>query len=73
VFDCSSYDKKVPFYLRSGERYTNNLFTQHPTPLAALPEDIREALPPETKEKANIYHRDMPVELVSVLDINLNR
>jgi len=43
------------------------LFTQHPTPMTALPKDIRQSLPPKPKEKANIYQRDMPVELVDEL------
>ena len=43
------------------------LFTQHPTPLVALPRDIREALPPQPKGKAHIYHRDIPSELTNEL------
>ncbi|MBA7692686.1 hypothetical protein ES703_101253 [subsurface metagenome] len=43
------------------------LFTQHPMPLTALPKDIREAVPPQPKEKANIYQRDMPPDLVDEL------
>lgn len=43
------------------------LFTHHPTPVSALPRDIREALPSEVKQKANIYQRDMPQELVDEL------
>lgn len=39
------------------------LFTQHPTPQQALPRDIRQALPSELKEKANVYLRDLPDEL----------
>jgi len=39
------------------------LFTHHPTPMRALPRDIRQNLPPMPKEKANIYQRDMPAEL----------
>lgn len=42
-------------------------FTQHPTPLSALPRDIREALPAELKEKANVYYRDLPSEIVDEL------
>jgi uncharacterized protein YecE (DUF72 family) len=38
------------------------LFTQHPTPVVALPKDIREELPPA--EKKNLYYRDMPIELL---------
>jgi len=43
------------------------LFTQHPTPISALPKDIREALPTEAKEKTNVYQRDMPQELMAEL------
>jgi len=43
------------------------LFTQHPTPLMAFPKDIREALPPKPAEKANLYQRDVPAELVDEL------
>lgn len=39
------------------------LFTQHPTPLSALPRDIREALPDAAQEKANVYQRDVPDSL----------
>lgn len=43
------------------------LFTQHPTPLTSLPKDIREALPAEVKEKANVYYRNLPTELLDEL------
>ena len=43
------------------------LFTQHPTPLVALPPDIKEALPAESKAKANLYLRDVPEDLQSEL------
>jgi uncharacterized protein YecE (DUF72 family) len=43
------------------------LFTQHPTPLTSLPRDIREALPPDLKQKANIYSRNLPEELADEL------
>jgi uncharacterized protein YecE (DUF72 family) len=43
------------------------LFTQHPTPHQALPKDIRQALPMELKEKANLYLRDLPQELTDEL------
>ena len=43
------------------------LFTQHPTPHAALPKDIREALPAELNAKTNIYHRDTPTEVTNEL------
>ena len=57
---------------RSGDKLTFDvkafrLFTQHPTPHTALPRDVREALPLGLKEKANIYQRDMPAELLSEL------
>jgi uncharacterized protein YecE (DUF72 family) len=43
------------------------LFTQHPTPLSALPKDIKEALPASAKEKGNVYQRDLPGELADEL------
>ncbi len=43
------------------------LFTQHPTPLTALPNDINEALPLELKRKPTVYQRDMPAELANEL------
>ena len=43
------------------------LFTQHPTPLSALPKDIRNELPQGLKEKTNVYQRDLPSELVNDL------
>lgn len=57
---------------RTGENFLFDvkafrLFTQHPTPVKSLPRDIREALPEETKQKANIYQRDLPVGLLSEL------
>jgi uncharacterized protein YecE (DUF72 family) len=42
---------------------TFRLFTQHPTPQSALPKDIRQALPAELAEKANLYSRDLTEEL----------
>ena len=39
------------------------LFTQHPTPQSALPKDIRQSLPAELREKANVYSRNLPGEL----------
>ncbi|RYU59624.1 DUF72 domain-containing protein [Methylolobus aquaticus] len=41
------------------------LFTQHQTPPAALPRDIREAL--GTVGKKNLYYRDLPGELLDEL------
>jgi uncharacterized protein YecE (DUF72 family) len=43
------------------------LFTQHPTPLSALPKDIKEALPASATEKGNMYQRDLPGELADEL------
>jgi len=57
---------------RTGEKFIFDvkafrLFTQHPTPLAALPKDIQEALPSAIREKATIYQQNMPAELVGEL------
>ncbi len=57
---------------RTGDRFIFDvkafrLFTQHPTPLAALPRDIREALPAGLRAKTSIYLRDMPTELAGEL------
>jgi uncharacterized protein YecE (DUF72 family) len=46
---------------------TFRLFTMHPTPLIALPRDIRGALPPEMSQKKSIYQRDLPRELTDEL------
>ena len=43
------------------------LFTQHPTPPSALPKDIREVIPPQLKEKRNLYYRDLPPEIIKEL------
>ena len=43
------------------------LFTQHPTPLKALPKDIQEALPAQVKGKSNLYLGDIPLELAREL------
>ncbi len=43
------------------------LFTRHPAPLAALPADIRAALPLAIRERTSVYQRDMPAVLVSEL------
>jgi uncharacterized protein YecE (DUF72 family) len=43
------------------------LFTQHPTPVKALPKDIRDSLDTEKKEKSTIYLRDIPEGLVNTL------
>jgi len=39
------------------------LFTQHPTPLKALPKDIRQDLSPALKEKTNVYMKELPPEI----------
>src|SRR3990172_3356974 len=46
---------------------TFRLFTQHPTSLAVLPRDIKEALPAALKLKKNLYHRDLPPEILTEL------
>ncbi|MBE0481448.1 MAG: DUF72 domain-containing protein [Dehalococcoidia bacterium] len=38
------------------------LFTHHPTPVKALPADLRQALP-GTAEKGSVYQRDIPAEI----------
>jgi len=43
------------------------IFTQHPTPVNSLPKTIRNELPSELQEKANIYYRDLAAELVDEL------
>jgi uncharacterized protein YecE (DUF72 family) len=43
------------------------IFTQHPTPVNSLPKNIRNELASELQEKANIYYRDLPAELVDEL------
>jgi uncharacterized protein YecE (DUF72 family) len=43
------------------------LFTQHPTPLSALPKDIRQGLPEDLKGKTNLYARDLPSEMTNEL------
>jgi uncharacterized protein YecE (DUF72 family) len=43
------------------------LFTQHPTTVSALPKDVRKALSGAAREKANVYVRDLPTELVDEL------
>ncbi len=43
------------------------LFTQHATPPAALPKDVRDALPEGMKGQANLYVRDLPAELTDEL------
>lgn len=41
------------------------LFTQHQTPPASLPRDIRDALPASLMEKTNLYQNNMPPELLN--------
>ncbi len=53
---------------RTGDGFTFDikafrLFTQHQTPLSALPRDIGEALPEKLKGKTNLYLSDLPEEL----------
>lgn len=54
---------------RTPERFTFDiktfrLLTQHPTPLSALPKNIREALPRGLiEENKNLYYKDLPEEL----------
>jgi uncharacterized protein YecE (DUF72 family) len=43
------------------------IFTQHPTPVTALPKNIRNALTSELQEKANVYYRDLAAELADEL------
>jgi uncharacterized protein YecE (DUF72 family) len=43
------------------------IFTQHPTPLTALPKAIRNELTPELQAKKNLYYRDLPTQLVDQL------
>ena len=49
------------------------LFTLHPTPLKALPADVRQAMPPATGQKASLYLRDLPPELADELWIRFER
>jgi uncharacterized protein YecE (DUF72 family) len=43
------------------------IFTQHPTPVSALPKSIRNELTTELQEKKNLYYRDLSAELVDEL------
>lgn len=43
------------------------LFTQHPTPPASLPKDIREVLPLGIEKKSILYYRDLPDALLDEL------
>jgi uncharacterized protein YecE (DUF72 family) len=54
---------------RTGDRFLFDikafrLFTQHPTPHHALPKDVRQALPNQLREKANLYVPDLPQEVI---------
>lgn len=42
-------------------------FTQHPTPLDALPADLKIALPAPLREKRSLYQKDLPQEIHSEL------
>ena len=57
---------------RTGERFVFDvkafrLFTQHPTPVKSLPQDVRRELPQPALEKGNVYLRDLPEEAVAEL------
>jgi len=44
-----------------------SLFTHHPTPLSALPRDVREGLPRAASREKRLYLRDVPPESVAEL------
>ena len=46
---------------------TFRLFTQHPTPLTALPKDLRSQVSPLEEGKKNLYIDDVPTEVVGEL------
>jgi uncharacterized protein YecE (DUF72 family) len=39
------------------------LFTGHGAAVQAFPKDLKEALPPELREKRNVYYKDLPPEM----------
>ena len=43
------------------------LFTQHPTPVKVLPKDIRQNLSLELRDKASLYLKELPAEIVGEL------
>ena len=43
------------------------LFTHHPTPIASLPRDVRDALPAALVDQERVYYRDVPEELRAAL------
>ena len=43
------------------------LLTQHPTPHSALPNDTRQALPQAASDKANVYQKDVPSDVLDEL------
>jgi uncharacterized protein YecE (DUF72 family) len=43
------------------------LFTQHPTPVNALPKNVRQELDTELQQKKNLYYRDLPAGLTDDL------
>ncbi len=43
------------------------LFTQHPTPINAVPKSFREELPEELQKKTRLYEKDVPPEIVDEL------
>lgn len=40
------------------------LFTGHGATLASFPKDVRESLPPQLREKENVYVRDLPPDVI---------
>lgn len=43
------------------------LFTQHAASVSSLPREVRDALPAETQDKARIYPRDLPHDILESL------
>lgn len=43
------------------------LFTHHPTPVRALPQDVRDRLPASEKEKSHVYGQRLPEDLLANL------
>lgn len=40
------------------------LFTEHPTPLSAIPKSLREELPESLRQKSQLYRKDIPTSTV---------
>lgn len=55
-------DRTPPDFTFNIKAYS--LLTQHPTRTAALPKDLREALPQEVRDRQRIYHNHLPSEVV---------